>query len=165
MSVFRCLCFCTVVALSAVSMRAEVIKVTFDAKDYKDCQSVEDWKKFVEELCKILENNSNYDKPGCTFRLSVRNGDIFGTEPPILSECLGGTNDDYSRADKILRRVTSLDIEASKFSTASPRRLFPMVKNVYLPLHCLKEPKAITGSDGAYNLFLKKLFDVSKITD
>ena len=124
---FRCLCL-GLVAFSAVSMRAKEIKVTFDAKDYK---SDKDWTRFVKALWQRLSCNPYCIRSDCKFHLHILNGDIFGTEPPKLSDCFEAGNN-RSLAEEVFGKVSALNIKSRKFSTRSLERLFTKATDIFL---------------------------------
>lgn len=124
---FRCLCF-GLLAFLPLTVQAKEIKITVDAKDYK---SGKDWKRFVERLWHKLSCSPHSDRPDCKFHLHILNGDIFGTEPPKLSDCFEAGNS-RSLAEEIFGKVSALNIQSRKFSTRSLERLFTKATDIFL---------------------------------
>ena len=111
-----------------LTVQAKEIKVTFDAKDYK---SDKDWTRFVKALWQRLSGNTYCSRSDCKFHLHILNGDIFGTEPPKLSDCFEAGNS-LALAEEIFGKVSALDIKSRKFSTRSLERLFTKAADIFL---------------------------------
>ena len=147
---FRCLCL-GVIAFSAVSMRAEKIKVTFDAGKYK---KAEDWRSFIIDLYRALEKTPKREKSD-TFLLEILNGNIFATVPEALENNFTG-EEEQKAVLSMLGNVSKLDVTVSKFSTQSLETFFKNVKVAHL-----KGTEKITGEYEKCTLFLEQSLDAS----
>ena len=148
---FRCLCL-GLVAFSAVSMRAKEIKVTFDAKKYKQA---EDWRNFIVDLCKTLKKTPNYEKDD-TFDLKVQNGDIFGLKPDVdCGYCLNKEKSQQTDLMKVLSKIQNIEVDTEEFSTSSLMKIFPWTQTLKLPnakyISRFSENTSLEISPGEYN--------------
>ena len=124
MKVFRLHCLCLgLVALSAVSMRAKEIKVTFDAGKY---QKGEDWGNFIADLCKTLRNcTKNYPQPA-DIHLTVNNGGLFAFCPQEIQK--------NAEVKNIISNVKELKIIGiTQFNTDALRHVFTETQVLNLP--------------------------------
>ena len=121
MFILRCLCFGGLLALP-FAVKAEVIKVSFDAKDY---QKAEDWPDFLRALCKNIQEDPHWKvfcekakKDPCfnfTLDLSITNGGIFGTEAKNIFDCFSDKQEP-GNIGKVLDKVSTLRVATPAFS-------------------------------------------------